>query len=163
MATWQFDLHLVPRKTLQQCFEGIPQNISPEYFDKVDWWDLHQPKQNFRNTISLFLSEYKTWNEFLLSWGSEEGNRIDIDIDVNGKIEDVFIRIDVRELSKSFLENIIYLAKEWDCYLLVMETMKLIEPDITILLNQLDHSKANLFVTNPQRFFEVLAKENLIH
>ena len=125
MATWQYDIHLIPRNRLVKLYFAIPEFIDCEKFSEVDWWlDCDLP-ESYRAILDACLPRYKHWHCGTLAWGDDDGNVVAV-MTNNEKIEEVFIRVDVRDLDPSFLECVCKLALASDCLILTMEGMKII-------------------------------------
>jgi hypothetical protein len=67
-------------------------------------------------------------------------------------------RIDLREIDKSFIDNVLTIVKDLDCLLLDRHG-NLFEPKPEILSDNLKKSNAFKLVTNPTDFFNKLGKE----
>jgi hypothetical protein len=81
MATWQFDLHLVPRQR-------------PPALDEA--WKTVQPTVGWAETLADRLPPTASWSTDLRVYGSEDGHRVDIWME-GPRIASIFVRIDARE------------------------------------------------------------------
>src|SRR5262249_24262508 len=162
MATWQYDIYLLPRSKVLDLYPDIPAKIDREEFDSVLWWDTAQLSQDYQHILDSFLPRFLSWNKEAKSWGSDEGNLVDISQDQE-KVEEIFVRLDAREDLTKITANIIRFAKSINCLLLLMESMEIIEPDGEGLLQKVDASRAMQFVRDPKGFLKNLSRENLIN
>jgi hypothetical protein len=135
-------------------FVEIPNSLDRETFDESDWWEDQLMCKDYQSIISSFLEEGVSWSKSLRLWGDLEKDCVSILMD-NHRIVEVEIRIDVRRVNTSYVENICHFAKLCDCMLLT-EDLNLIEPDGELLLRQIVHSKASKFVSDPVSFLHGL-------
>lgn len=151
MATWQFDLHLVPRPYAIREFDRAATQIRQDQFHDVDWWaKSNVDADELRRLFSFLLPNTSSWSAQIEKWGTEDGDRIDLVLSEGG-IADVFIRVDVRQLSKSFISGIAELAKSFDCVLLSAD-LEFLEPDEETINSSIENSRAAQFVADPERF-----------
>jgi hypothetical protein len=162
MALWQFDLHLIPKRKINDAFNKPPYKIGRYVFDNTDWWSDFRLPHDYLKLLDSNLPQYESWSQDILSWGSEEGNRIEMFFE-DAKISSIFIRVDVREIQESFFELLITFAQLCDCFLLLMEEMVLIEPELELLKQEIERSKAMKFVENPTTYFEEIRKSRSIN
>jgi len=155
MATWQFDLYLLPRSALQARFGAVPSTVDEETFGEGDWW-LDQPSPiDLPSEVARLLPENQSWVKGLRTWGTEDGDRVDIYYE-NGKVVDVFLRLDLRQPSKQFIDGLIILAKRIDAMLMTDEG-QLLEPTREQLAGSLEGSDAARFVADPIEFLNELS------
>ena len=159
MASWQYDLHLVPRLMLMKTFGHIPDSLEPEVFDSIDWWADNQPPADYQEVASSLLNESASWNINLRVWGEGDGNRLDV-FSERGDVRDVFIRVDVRNLDPAFLKQVARFADHCRCLLLTAD-MAVLEPTVELLRSAIKQSRAFSFVSNPHRFLEDLREERI--
>jgi hypothetical protein len=81
MASWQFDLHLVPRS-------AGPGDRDP--------WRVRQPARSWRQALDALLPRAASWSEQLSIWGTDDGHRIDV-WEYQRRVESIVVRIDARE------------------------------------------------------------------
>jgi hypothetical protein len=154
VATWQFDLHLLPLASIARAY-GVPPLIIPRSeFDGQLWWrDVDNPS-TLRADISRFLPSLQSWNKTIDRWGLEDGDRIDVAWE-NESIASFFVRIDVRSVSQTFLVQVIELARA-NSWLLRIADGRLLRPSIAKLLSAIHSSPAFRFVTDPALFLRDL-------
>jgi hypothetical protein len=157
VATWQFDSHLISRKKLVNLFGEVPSALDEEAFESVISWDGSPLPEDSEKVISSFSKEGKSWSPEIRMWGEESGNRIDLSFDA-GRIDSIFVRVDVRNLSIQFLEGVITFSNYIDAVLLVMEDGGVIEPNLQTLVMRIKESNACRFVQDPRKFFENIRK-----
>lgn len=130
--------------------------ISRADLDSQEWWKDVAAPTNLRTDLATLLPPLKSWNSNLEQWGHEDGNRIDVMWD-NGAITDIFIRVDVRNLSHVFLVNLLELVRKND-WLLRSQDERVFRPSLTKLLTAIHKSHAFRFVEDPRAFLEELEK-----
>lgn len=162
MATWQYDLYVIPRARAVELFETVPEHMDRELVDRIDWWQGHHLPDNYKSIINTLLPARESWNENSEAWGEEDGDSLEV-IGENEDTAEVFVRINTAEISNAFIEGLINLAQYCRCLLLLMENMKLIEPDLELLLVEIKRSKAMQYVKSPSMFFQNLERENRSH
>lgn len=157
MATWQFDLHCLPSESVRRFYGKIPSTIPRTDFDEKKWWENFFVPTDLRKQLSTLLPSMASWSEHILKWGTDDGNRIDL-VFHDGCIADLFIRIDVRNISSHFLEGLISLLQRND-WLLASNHGNIIKPLETELLIAIRESSAFRYVENPKFFLQQLAKK----
>jgi len=142
MATWQFDLFLVP------CGGPMPSRNDDGY----DVPTLPESQTQVANTLltqklgdSCLLLE-KWW-----IFGEEQGNRIDLGLSETGGAE-LFARIDARIDSEPFCQTICEVAAQLGCVLFSAESGEIIEPEVSALMSALKNSRAFAFACDPRGF-----------
>lgn len=155
MAIWQYDIVAVPRGPINLVCGGFPTDIQPELFDSRNWW---RGKQGPDDTeLSALLPPAISWSESIKAWGTNDGNRIELHFH-NEELFEIKIRIDLRELSKKFLEAIIELAVRHDLVFWTEEA-RLLEASFDALASDIAKSQALSFVHDPRRFLDQLSKQ----
>ena len=81
MATWQFDLYLVPRAV--GAF-------------REDAWSKVQPASGWDTMLQERLPRGSSWHEMLSVWGSDDSNRIDVWRE-RERVRSIFVRVDARK------------------------------------------------------------------
>src|SRR3712207_611956 len=110
MATWQFDLHLIPQKKIQDLYGIIPSQIDNNVDEIKESWIGYWPHKNYDNFLNSYLEEVETWSTDIRIWGEEIGNRVDIVLE-SSQVESIFVRIDVREIDNAFLKVVADFAR----------------------------------------------------
>jgi hypothetical protein len=154
MATWQFDVHLIPRAELLNIFGFLPAKIDKESFNARNWWHNTKLPNGYREILSSFVPVGSSWCEDIELWGDEEGDRIDVSHD-EGRIDAVYVRISAISLNKSFVSCVAQFAQTCDC-LILTEDDQLIEPSPDLLGKAVLQSNAARFVANPRKFLDDL-------
>jgi hypothetical protein len=154
MATWQFDFHFVPASDIRQHFRAVPVTISAEEYDRLKWWADFVADDALESSLSTLLPRARSWHERTRTWGEEEGDRVDVTRD-DGGIVDVYVRLDVRNLSFNFLNQLVELARRLDL-LFLTEDRDLLRPSDKELLGAIRRSPAFSFVADPEAFLDRL-------
>ena len=158
MATWQFDMYLLPRAKLMERFGGMPEYLGPDLFNSIGWGEGHQTRSNLAQFINPFVSPCPSWSVDIQMWGDEDGNRIDV-VYEGEALKEIFIRVDAREQSNTFLKGIVELAHFCDALFWIMEKDKIIEPNVDTLTFELKRSDAYRYVQNPVEFLKSIARD----
>lgn len=154
MATWQFDFHFVPSDSVTRYFGATPTRITDEEFDERSWWTGHKAGRDLEAEMDSILPRIESWNVQLQQWGSDDGNRIDLLRDATD-ISDVFVRVDTRHISHTFLSDIVEIARRYRL-LLRLVGGRIIRPSVSKLLSEIKASRAFQFSEDPKGFLESL-------
>jgi hypothetical protein len=153
MAIWQFDAHLIPDMSVGTHYGALPLVVTRQEFDGHNWWADISPDDLVADLKAL-LPSCPSWHPDISMRGSEDGNRIDL-LTEQGHLRDIFIRIDVRNLSYSLLGQLCCVCQEHACHLLI-DGGQLIRPSVRRVLAAIEISKAFAFVTDPEEFLRQL-------
>lgn len=167
MAVWQWKLNLVSRENLLGRFPNIPLYIEEEWF-----YDIPCCKTTFLEELKVFFNSLiersfdPTVANNVLSWG--ENNKNEVDIVLEGDLISLLsIQINTRDVDNYFIESLVKFAKIKDFVFWELESGKIIEPELSIFLKELNNSRAMLFSQNPNQFFsdkkylDKINKENI--
>lgn len=152
MALWQWDVWIVPRKEVIRIHSVMPEYMDQDWFESEDWWRLVSESElaTFFNSV---LPDYSTpWAKNTRSWGSDNGDRIELMVE-NGKITDVLIRVDLRNLNLDFLNSLVSFSKLHNFVFYSLESNRFIEPNLKELLGSIEKSRKIVFLKDPQKFF----------
>ena len=158
MATWQFDFHLVPRITVERQYGGVPVTLSKDDYDETNWWDGIDPRPNVEGDLSVFLTQGRAWDSQQLTWGTEDGDRVDVSYD-GDRIAEVYGRIDMRNVSLTFIYAIVELARRHGL-LVVTEGRHVLRPSVKELLRATSRSPSFVYVSDPEDFLRRLVDED---
>lgn len=156
MASWQFDLHLLPRIGAERRYGTLPAAIPLESIGDEEFWRGVSLTSALRTQISQMLPPLKSWTADIECWGYEDGNRIDIVLEKEA-IVDFFVRVDVRESSQVFLVSLLQIARQND-WLVRTGDGRVFRPSLSRLLTAIQASQAFRFVQDPLRFLEALGR-----
>jgi hypothetical protein len=168
MAIYQYHLTVIPRHTLHRHWNPIPDKVqyrdNPKFGDdliNVNWWDkLNTDFDDIEKRISAFADqvEWTKTTEGMKTFGNNDTNDITISKTELGQLEGISFRIDLREIDKSFIDNVLKISKDLDCLLLDSQE-NLFEPTHENLADNVKKSNAFKYVTNPTDFLNKLGKE----
>lgn len=155
MAIWQFDFHLVPRLEVGRRFGTIPLTISEDDYETVNWWahNIHQ----FDEELSALLPKGHSSHPEIDIWGTEDGHRFDI-VRENQRMAEIFGRLDVRDLSLSFANRVIEMARRNDL-LIIAEGRHVLRPSVKELMSAVRRSPSFAFVRDPEGFLRRLSED----
>lgn len=155
MAIWQYDLVAVPRQSLLSVFGELPEQIQPNVFDNHDWWSgvTIPDEQEF----SSLLPRANSWSSSITVWGGDnDGHRFELHYD-NGKLFELKIRFDLRVLDREFLDAVLEFIDGHD-YVLWTEEGVVLEPILSVVLQDIAKSRAFSFVRDPGEFLNRLGR-----
>jgi len=154
MATWQFDLHLLPTDTIVRRYGAVPIFISSEDFDSINWWASDVAADSLAAGLSSILPMLSSWSPDVRIWGENDGNRVDINVR-GDSIAGIFVRVDVRAVSTVFLTGIVTLARRHDLKAR-SSNGRLLSPTLRQLMEAIYSSPAFRFVENPTAYLASL-------
>jgi hypothetical protein len=180
MAIWQFYLKIIPKKGIIEKLGFVPKKITSfidaegfrqysilnpdttieEAFDNQKLWDSTDVEpMKIIQQIDEYVKRrtYREKNDFIFSWKTYVRYEIDNDawLELNeqsGKIEHLSFRADLRDKSLTFLQQMVQLAKLYDCLLLDSKG-NLCEPNMYDVLQIIKLSNTFRFLQNPKQFF----------
>jgi hypothetical protein len=155
MALWQFDFHLLPRTEIERRFGRIATDGLHVGLEEKSLWDDVTLTSELAGQISQMLPSMESWSPDLHRWGREDGDRIEIVIN-DGKVEDFFIRVDVRDISQVFLINVLGLARTRD-WVVRSENGIVSSPSLAKVLADIRASQSFRFVRDPTEFLAKLS------
>jgi hypothetical protein len=154
MATWQFDIDLLPRKQLLTLFGDVPSILNEGLLDTAAKWREQRLPTDCESRISKILPEDRSWSPQIRMWGEENGNRISLVYDDAGNRDAISVRIDVRNPNTQFFEDIVEFANSIDAVFLVIEDFQILDPGVDSLVMRMNQSNAYRFVEDPNEFLE---------
>jgi hypothetical protein len=186
MAIYQLNLTAVPRNSLLEKFNRVPEKLYVDYEERkafyesrkeigfcksdnyrdaltYDWWsksDINIPE--LTKKIDQYVRRADWGNsEFSFSWKTYS-DKLDNDANLQlnsttGKIENLNFRADLREKGLAFLKNMTALAKEYD-WLLMDVKGRLSEPTLEGVKKIIKVSDAYRFLSDPEKFIRNLEK-----
>jgi hypothetical protein len=179
MATWQFNLFLIPRISLLTRYKQIPIKLyidhgiednrlktnleAYEIDDALDiaWWtDLNIHTSDLFPIIEEFAAIGNNWGtESLKNFGDSDKDDIHVLFNKDTQqIEEVSCRFDLRELNKEFIDKSLLLAQQFNCLLMDNDGI-LIQPNLSNLFQLIKSSNAFRFVSDPKKFFNDLSND----
>jgi hypothetical protein len=168
MAIYQYHVTVIPRQTILRHWNPIPNKVqyrdNPEFGDdliNVNWWDnVNTDFDNIEKRIRTFADQvdWTKRTEGMKTFGNNDTNDITISKTDLGQFEGMLFRIDLREIDKRFIDNVIAISKDLDCLLLDSQG-NLFEPTNENLADNIKTSNAFKIVTNPTDFLSKLGKE----
>ena len=151
MATWQFDLHLIPRDVVERHLGAVAPSMTRLEFDEIPGWPA---TTELIHDVSSVLPPTQSWSGSFDMYGKEDGDRIDV-CGEHSEME-IFVRIDVRSISMTFLTRLIDIAERHNL-ILRLEDGVLLNPVRDGLLSAIHKSPAFAFVQDPVAFFRSLS------
>ena len=156
MATWQFDFHLVPATAVERHWPVVPLTISADEYDQLDWWSGTELLAEIRAELSFWLPQGRSWDPERETWGVEDGDRLDVLRDGN-RIAELFVRFDVRSLSRPFLSRVVDIAQRRQL-LVVTEDRHVLRPSVKELMAAIRRSRSFAYVRDPDGFLNELKR-----
>ena len=140
MAIWQVEFYVVS------------ENKSENDSDITLWHEDITSKA----TDVCFLSRKKGWCNTIIQYGESDKNCIELIINDNYKVEEIGIRLDIRDLNTDMINDIIKYVKELSGKIFYQD--KLYTLDKSTLLSIISKSQAFEFCRNPTEFIRKLEK-----
>ena len=154
MALWQWDIWLVPQKKVINNFRTMPIYMDQDWFEAIDWWEnISLSKLELFFDSLLFRDNDPRASKDVKSWGRNGENEIFI-VTQEEKITDVSIRLNVEKLNIEFVKAIVEFAENNDFVFFTLESNNFFRANLKNFLDELNKSKAALFVKDPEQFFE---------
>ena len=146
MTINQLVIYLLPKKWGTDG-SNFPKLFNEEgYFTSVEIWNKYYEGVNPLTTLnSIFETESQTY------WQLSGANDYSVEVEENGNIADIRIRIDSGNYTQGGLKRILSLAHVLECNLFIPELSKLLEPNKSALeaLNFLiKRSRAHKYASN---------------
>jgi len=181
MAIWQFHIYLIPKQSLLQKYNTIPDTLEIKTEDWEDftenfsvyegvpfedamtihWWKpLNLSFDALLPIVQSFgdLQEWTKTCDGLKQFGDTEGPDICVSYEPQTNIvEEVSCRIDVRADTLFHINQLLSLAGQFDC-LLMDSKGSLYSPTIDNLMEKIKASNAYRFAKDPRQFFDDLSK-----
>jgi hypothetical protein len=158
VAVWQFDVILVPHAALAARLDEFASVDPIGWLSKDErdqpWWLDRQPVPGLFAALDALLTR-STETADRIQWGPDDGNRVDVLLE-NGKIEEILIRIDLREPDPQFIDGVTELAANLGCDFLTMDG-SFGEADGPTLAMLIRNSRALRFVRDPMTFLRRVA------
>jgi hypothetical protein len=168
MALYQYHVTVIPRQTILRHWNPIPDKVqyrdNPKFGDdliNVNWWEnLNTDFDDIEKRIRPFAEqvEWTKRTEGMKTFGNNDTNDITISKTELGQFEGISFRIDLREIDRVFIDNVLTISKDLDCLLLDSQG-NLFEPTHENLADKIKTSNAYRFVTNTTDFLNRLGKE----
>jgi hypothetical protein len=103
-------------------------------------------------TVSSFMPEMKSWSDKARMFGNDEDERVEVWDD------DVRCRINLREVDFELLDQLLAVARRFDCKIVVGRTGAMSAPDMASLAPHIEASNAYKFCRDPVGFLTSLSK-----
>jgi hypothetical protein len=146
MAVWQVNFHVVPRRALPATSQALARAVA----DDTDWWAGAAFPPNYATRLAAVAPVARSSSDELETWGSEDGNRVDVWSD-GGRVRRVMVRVDVRRLDSKFGAALIHFVRSAGAVLVRADGL-LVEPIINAYVGALRGSDAWRFASDPMTF-----------
>lgn len=158
MATWQFDLYLVPKERFSERQSPFP--ISDSKWEKGGWLLNRKINPDVLSDLTVSMVPINSWVDGTLMWGKEDETHVEISSE-NGFVDDAWIRIDLRAIqSRNFAVQLVKVAQKLDCLFLNCETRKVFNSDLQSFGQEIQRSTAFKFCKEPEAFFADVIRKN---
>ncbi|MGL1900731.1 MAG: hypothetical protein OCC49_01255 [Fibrobacterales bacterium] len=152
MELYQFYIELIPTRWLRDNDIAYLYN-DVQKLDTYEAWELNQPKFDFEPMISKMLPKGPSWCSDIKIWGDEKESDVQV-IREGSKIESISIRIDMRREVMPLLIDVLDLASEMKCQLLIPEVKTCIAPSLTEIKPFILGAASFEYCGNPEDFAE---------
>ena len=146
MAVWQVDFHVVPRRALPATSQALARAVA----DDTDWWASAAFPADYPARLAAVAPVARSRSDGLETWGSEEGNRVDVWSE-SGRVHRVMARVDVRRLDSKFGAALIHFVRSAGAVLVRADGL-LVEPIINAYVGALRGSEAWRFASDAMTF-----------
>jgi hypothetical protein len=142
MAPWQVDFYIIPRRAL----------LSRGTLDSSDlaatpWWATHVLPPDYQRRLGAVASVAPSSRANVQTWGSEDGNRVDVWSEDN-RVSAIMARVDVRRLDSKFGAALLQFVRTADAVLVRSDGL-VVEPTIAAYAGALRNSAAWKFANDP--------------
>jgi len=153
MALWQYDFTLIPEFGLIEHYGIVPDRIDdyfydsdqPESNDSPNYWTQFDSEASFADDARSLLGILDSWTGEALTFGTEDGNKIEI-----WKEGDVNCRLDIRSPDLEVLETILRTTRKNRCLVLSHHSHRVLKPEMCVLLEDIRSSSAYRFCKDPK-------------
>lgn len=150
MATWQFDLLLVPASAWETRRITPASALSD---GTAEMWAKHDP-DSMLSSLHILGPSVPCWSSSTTCWGAEEGTCLQLSLD-GTLIDEVKMRIDMREPDVALLTTVLRLALDMNL-VLITEDGDVLPPDLGEVLAAGERSSAGSFVRDPRAYLTAL-------
>jgi hypothetical protein len=163
MAIWQFRLEFVPEEALLKRCGVMPRDIPKEIAANCSWWDDIQVPEKLGNWIRAILPEAESWSESMRIWGHEDGNDVSVCYADEHKksIKEISCRVDVRNISVSFIRDICALARALKCVLVTAKN-EVLQSDESAVYAAIYNSTAKKYLEDPVSALRNLESDQIV-
>ena len=135
MAIWQFQCNIIPKRT----------NVKDLSLDEIlSWEGMPQPT----NQIA-FLEREKSWTSDIIQYGKSDETCLEFVFE-NGLLKEITCRLDLRNLTKSKLAEMLDYVKEINAML--WANGNVLSPQMEEVIEVMKRSEANRFCENPKEY-----------
>jgi hypothetical protein len=153
LATWQFDLLVVPGDTVGPPGARVGNEIP------AGWWRGRDAPTGFLNHLYRWLG---SGNYAADSWGKVDGTCANVSDDEETGL-DICVRIDVREDTAHAVQVLCAHASEAGLKFYLCENGRVTAADENELSKAIAKSRARRFVTDPRGFLDSIRDDNEKH
>jgi len=153
MAAWQVDFYVVPRRALATSGSGSTAALSD-----TNWWASHDLPSDYQRRLAAIAPAASSGTADLQTWGSEDGNRVDVWSD-GGRVSTLMARIDVRRLDSRFGAALLHFVRSVDAVLVRSDGL-VVEPRIGAYAAALRTSDAWRFASDPAAYLAGYSKDD---
>lgn len=153
MALWQLGTEMIPIERV--AGRGW---IEAEELEDAIWWSDRQPPEDYAVRLAALLPPTKSWNEKLLWFGDDQGDRIDVWVE-GGRVESIGVRIDCREANVPFVEGLLRLAEEWSCNLVELRNLHVLPTEVRAFATAVSESTSCRWMEDPGVWLPKMAEE----
>ncbi len=150
MAVWQFDAYLVPRVSVTSSTGQMLDRVSERAFDSARWWNEIALPPGYAEVLSTLLPRGQHWSRDVEFWGREDADCISV-TRCGDAVDELRVRIDVRNINYLFIDRIADVARRWDCVFLT-EDLEVVPAASNALQKQLRDSSAYRYLLDPTSF-----------
>ena len=155
MAVWQWTISLVSERLLTEGRSVIPDSISEDRLLEIQggrFWINIEACKAFFGTLLGNEEMHKSAGQEFWSWGDTKRSDALV-VFRNGAVEDIGVRLDANEPDQNLIEPLVEFARSNALLFHVVQTDRLLRPDIEVVRAAFLQSRARLFCSSPEGFF----------
>jgi hypothetical protein len=145
MAAWQVEFSIVPRRAIAAL--GLP---SQQGSKEIGSWAGSALPSDYQRKLAAVASPASSSNADLQSWGTEDGNRVEV-WSVDGRATMIAARVDVRRLDSKFGAMLLQFVRTADAVLVRSDGL-VVQPLVGAFAAALRSSSAWRFANDPAKF-----------
>lgn len=153
MALWQFDIVLFPRPDNPE-FEYHPKTLEDLEAPEADAaWGNISLDQTVREIIERADVTVLEASKRDIGLGAYDKNFVGISVS-DHKILEIVVRFDLSDNDYTFTNGILEFARLRDLLIYSIETSRVIEPELKLLIAEFERSRARRFLKHSHRFLD---------
>lgn len=156
MAIWQFHIQILSKREIEVKYQSIPEIIGENDIENLKGWSNKPSLDKATEILSTFLQPKQSWMDGVKQWGEEDKDCVELFFE-NSIIDEIIIKIDLRNFKPELLDLVMDLSNELEGLILIEN--RLYKPVLSDLIKELNNSNASKFLDNPKKYLDDLDDE----